>query len=73
MVDFLGICDILFSVMRDRIELEEVFTSEATFKCWNCEESHPVEVKKDWGHNKVCPKCEDHLFMEAEISDKRRW
>ncbi len=28
MVDFLGICDILFSVMRDRIELEEVFVSE---------------------------------------------
>ena len=28
MVDFFGDCDILFSVMRDRIELEEVFVSE---------------------------------------------
>ena len=28
MVDFLGDCDILFSVMRDRIELEEVFNTE---------------------------------------------
>ena len=27
-VDFLGIYDILFSVMRDRIELEEVFDNE---------------------------------------------
>ena len=43
------------------------------FVCWNCESSHPAEIAKDWGHNKVCPKCEDHLFMEAEISDKRRW
>jgi hypothetical protein len=25
-VDFLGVCAILFSVMRDQIELEEVFT-----------------------------------------------
>ena len=43
------------------------------FVCWNCESSHPAEIAKDWGHNKVCPKCEDHLFMEAEISDKRRF
>ena len=28
MVDFFGDCDILFSVMRDRIELEEVFNTE---------------------------------------------
>ena len=28
LVDFLGDCDILFSVMRDRIELEEVFNTE---------------------------------------------
>ena len=31
MVDFLGICDILFSVMRDRIEMEEVFENEELF------------------------------------------
>ena len=72
-LDFSLVSDILFSVMRDRIELEEVFTSEATFKCWNCEESHPVEVKKDWGHNEVCPKCDLHLFDEAEKREKRRW
>jgi hypothetical protein len=28
MLAFFGICDILFSVMRDRIELEEVFNTE---------------------------------------------
>ena len=28
MLAFFSICDILFSVMRDRIELEEVFVSE---------------------------------------------
>jgi hypothetical protein len=43
------------------------------FVCWNCESSHPAEIAKDWGLNQVCPKCEDHLFMEAEISEKRRW
>ena len=31
MVDFLGNCDILFSVMRDRIEMEEVFENEELF------------------------------------------
>ncbi len=31
MVDFLGDCAILFSVMRDRIEMEEVFENEELF------------------------------------------
>ena len=31
MVDFLGICDILFSVMREQIEMEEVFENEELF------------------------------------------
>ena len=43
-----------------------------TFKCWNCDETHPVEVKKDWGFNEVCPACDLHLFDEAEKRDKRR-
>ena len=30
MLAFFGDCDILFSVMRDRIELEEVFENEET-------------------------------------------
>ena len=62
----------VFSVLpwlKDEVEKPRV----KRFGCWNCESSHPAEIAKDWGHNKVCPKCEDHLFMEAEISDKRRW
>ena len=31
MVDFLGNCDILFSVMREQIEMEEVFENEELF------------------------------------------
>ncbi len=46
--------------------------NEKTFKCWNCDETHPVEVKKDWGFNEVCPACDLHLFDEAEKRDKRR-
>ena len=30
MLAFLGDCDILFSVMRDRIELEEVFNTKSS-------------------------------------------
>jgi Zn finger protein HypA/HybF involved in hydrogenase expression len=69
---FSAFSDRLFPVMRDRIELEEVFTEESTFKCWNCEETHPIEIKKDWGFNEVCPRCDLHLFDEAEKRDKRR-
>lgn len=43
----------------------------STFKCWNCDEMHPVKVKKDWGLNEVCPRCDLHLFDEAEKRDKR--
>ena len=43
-----------------------------TFKCWNCDETYPVEIKKDWGSNEVCPACDLHLFDEAEKRDKRR-
>ena len=44
-----------------------------TFKCWNCDEQHPVEDKMDWGFSEVCTKCFDYLFMEDEIREKRRF
>ena len=49
-VDFFGICDILFSVMRDRIELEEVFENEELFARELVEASRPkmVKVKGPW-------------------------
>ena len=43
-----------------------------TFKCWNCDKEHPIENKKDWGHNHVCQPCELYLFDEAEKREKRR-
>ena len=43
------------------------------FKCWNCDKEHPIKVKKDWGSNEVCPKCDLYLFDEAEKREKRRW
>ena len=46
--------------------------NQETFKCFNCEQQHPIEVKKDWGFNEVCPACDLHLFDEAEKRDKRR-
>ena len=46
--------------------------NKETFKCFNCEEQHPIEVKKDWGFDEVCPACDLHLFDEAEKRDKRR-
>ena len=46
--------------------------NQETFKCFNCEEQHPIEVKKDWGFDEVCPACDLYLFDEAEKRDKRR-
>ena len=46
--------------------------NKETFKCFNCEKSHPIEVKKDWGFDQVCPECDMYLFDEAEKRDKRR-
>jgi len=42
------------------------------FKCWNCDEVYPLDVKMDWGHNHVCRPCELYLFDEAEKREKRR-
>jgi len=49
-VDFFGDCDILFSVMRDRIELEEVFENEELFARELVEATRPkmVKVKGPW-------------------------
>ena len=52
--------------------LKDEKKNKETFKCWNCDKEHPIEVKKDWGFNEVCPKCDLHLFDEAEKRDKRR-
>ena len=43
-----------------------------TFKCWNCDEDHPVKIKKYWGLNQVCIPCEDYLFMQDVMNDKYR-
>ena len=53
-------------------ELNDEKKNKETFKCWNCDKEHPIEVKKDWGFNEVCPRCDLHLFDEAEKRDKRR-
>ena len=68
MLDFIPKSAILFEVMRKKMT-----TEKKTFKCWNCDETHPVEVKKDWGFNEVCPDCALYLFDEAEKREKRRW
>ncbi len=45
--------------------------NKETFKCFNCEEQHPIKIKKNWGFDNVCPECENYLFDKAEIRDKR--
>jgi len=52
---------------------EKMTTEKKTFKCWNCDKTHPIEIKKDWGFNEVCPDCDLYLFDEAEKREKRRW
>ena len=65
------------NTMKNEMRVERMYGLEnhapkSTFKCWNCDEMHPVEVKKDWGSSEVCPKCDLYLFDEAEKRDKRR-
>ena len=65
------------NTMKNEMRVEIMYGLEnhapkSTFKCWNCDETHPVEVKKDWGSSEVCPKCDLYLFDEAEKRDKRR-
>ena len=63
--------------MNNEMRVERMYGLEnhapkRTFKCWNCESSHPADIAKDWGSNQVCPDCELYLFDEAEKRDKRR-
>ena len=65
------------NTMKNEMRIERMYGLEnhapkSTFKCWNCDEMHPVEVKKDWGFNEVCPECDLYLFDEAEKREKRR-
>ena len=62
--------------MNNEMRVERMYGLEnhapkRTFKCWNCDETHPIEIKKDWGFNEVCPECDLYLFDEAEKRDKR--
>ena len=41
-----------------------------TFKCWNCDETHPIEIKKDWG-TKIDP--DDSLRWDLDpLKDSTR-
>ena len=62
----------ILSPVSERNKMNNKMKNEETFKCWNCDETHPIEIKKDWGFNEVCPRCDLHLFDEAEKRDKRR-
>ena len=64
-------CVRLFLV-SERNKMNNKMKNKETFKCFNCEKSHPIEVKKDWGFDQVCPECDLYLFDEAEKRDKRR-
>ena len=52
--------------------LRRMKLEQKTFKCWNCDKTYPIEVKKDWGCNEVCPDCDLYLFDEAEKREKHR-
>ena len=58
------------AVLREHIKR---FKEDVTFKCWNCDDEHPIKDKMDWGFDEVCTKCFDYLFMEDEIREKRRF
>ena len=68
---FSAFSDRLFLV-SERNKMNNKMKNKETFKCFNCEKSHPIEVKKDWGFDQVCPECDLYLFDEAEKRDKRR-
>ena len=65
MLAFFRDCDILFSVMRDRIELEEVFVSEESpvlVSCGGCNNEEHISQEEadqwtdtDWFQ---CQECE---------------
>ena len=40
--------------------------NKETFECENCNETHPIETKKEYGWRDVCPECELCLSDEFE-------
>ena len=47
-------------------ELNNEKKNKETFECENCNETHPIETKKEYGWRDVCPECELHLSDEFE-------
>ena len=73
-VDFFGNCDILFSVMRDRIELEEVFGNEETFN--NMEQDtldNWGEVPKGWTPEKELAINQAHIRQQMKARASMFW
>ena len=54
-------CAILFPVSERKNNMKN-----ETFKCENCNETHPIEARKEYGWRDVCPECELHLSDEFE-------
>ena len=47
-------------------ELNNEKKNKETFECENCNETHPIETKKEYGWRDVCPECELYLSDEFE-------
>ena len=65
LVDFFGDCDILFSVMRDKIEMEEVFTEN-----WEQLIDEILEEGLDLIWNERVEKYEKKSLFKLDFSPK---
>ena len=65
LVDFFGDCDILFSVMRDKIEMEEVFTEN-----WEQLIDEILEEGLDLIWNERVEKYEKKTLFKLDFSPK---
>ena len=65
MVDFFGDCDILFAVMRDKIEMEEVFTEN-----WEQLIDEILEEGLDLIWNEKIEKYEKKSLFKLDFSPK---
>ncbi len=65
LVDFFGDCDILFSVMRDKIEMEEVFTEN-----WEQLIDEILEEGLDLIWNERVEKYEKKRLFKLDFSPK---
>ena len=65
LVDFFGDCDILFSVMRDKIEMEEVFTEN-----WEQLIDEILEEGLDLIWNERAEKYEKKSLFKLDFSPK---